>query len=110
MDFFEGFLTWEILGSPYGLIFMTCLLVHFTKDLIDKIPRLKVLGTFKYGVFIAFALRIIFLVGISDITYQSIVLAFLNGFIVELVAGTVIFDQVIKRLQNKFNINIEAEM
>ncbi|MFA5559540.1 MAG: hypothetical protein WDA59_08865 [Methanofastidiosum sp.] len=108
MDFLNEFLTWDILGSPYGWVFITCVLVEFLKKLIDKSSFLKSLGTFTYAVPIALGVRIIYLIGINDLGFQPIALAFFNSFLVEVVAGKLVFDLLVKPLQNKFQHYFDA--
>ncbi len=87
--------TWEVLATLAGSASITYLVVGYTKRLVDRIPYFDLIGTDLFAVFVGFLV----LLGATSalgqtVTWASIALAFLNGFLVAATAGKM-FDKAI---------------
>jgi len=89
----EGLITWVQLFSVPVLVFVVNGFVKMTKEMADRRPFIRSMGTFLYGYFMALIFQILILIGshlaASDwrTIYQSIVLAIINAYVIELAAA-----------------------
>jgi len=86
---FQELISWEYLASLPGLIIVTYLIVNFGKDLLDRVPALQVIGTFRIGYFVAVLLQVAIAAIDGLLGGKMFVLILVNGFVIELAAGKI---------------------
>lgn len=99
----EGLFDWQALGTLAGAAAITYLIVAYTKALVDRFWKV---GTDLYAVLIAALVLVAASAATGQaLTWATIVLAFLNGFLVAATAGKMSDKAILERDKKDAQVN-----